>query len=689
MNKERREVVRCRDGNILDARTSGGSGRRKVIFRSFHSIDRPMPEHRPLSFYGETAVRLRGIPENVRLRFKVASLTLVGTIVGTMTIPSLVILMIPAMLWSVLPIVKDACSDWVHDQKIGFNTLNMMFFAGGILSGSFLASSLALFVGHLSRVVLSMVEDNSKQKLVGVFRDLPRRVWLIQSEQEVETSIEKIRVRDVLAVQSGEIVPVDGTVINGHAMINQHCLTGESQLIEAAIGTSVLASTLLVSGKILVRVEKAGADTVSANLGCLLESTIQYKNQVQEKGQKFADQAALPTIGIGIVTLLLKGLVSATTVLNSCVGLYMRVLGPLGLLSHLGRASQEGILIKDGRSLQLLGDVDTVVFDKTGTLTTDESDLSKITCFEGFSEPQILQLAATAEARQSHPIATAIVRAAQDAGVELLDVQETECEIGFGVKATLRYEKGLETAEIRVGSAAFLEAAQIEITTAVRDVFEKSLSTGVSAVLVARQGLVVGIIEFETQVRAEAAAVVEYFKQRQTQCWILTGDREGPTRAIAARLGIENYVTEALPEEKSTWIKKKQSGGQSICFVGDGINDTIALKSAHVSVSLQGASTAATDTAQIVLMRKDLNLLVKVFELANCYSMNLRTSQIMTTVPGVIAIAGVYLLNFSIFHSIILNNLGLLLGVSNSLFPSKVNSRIVSRNCNGSAKNAG
>ena len=250
-------------------------------------------------------------------------------------------------------------------------------------------------------------------------------------------------------------MPVDGHVVDGMAMIDQHALTGESTPAEKGIGDRVFASTVLVGGKIQVAVEQSGQETASARISQILSDTAGYKLSSQHKGERLADKAVIPTLAVGALGMATMGPIGAVAVLNSDLGTGIRMAAPLAMLSSLTLCAHQGILVKDGRALEQMNAVDTVLFDKTGTLTRERPEVGRIMPLRGFSPEQVLQFAAAAERKFHHPIALAILHRAEELGLELPPTDETQYKVGYGITVEI------DGQTIRVGSRRFMELEEI------------------------------------------------------------------------------------------------------------------------------------------------------------------------------------------------------------------------------------
>lgn len=466
-----------------------------------------------------------------------------------------------------------------------------------------------------------------------------------------------------MVVNAGEVLPIDGIITTGVASIDQHTLTGESQPAEKGVGDQVFASTIVLSGKIYIQVQQTGKDTIAAKIGELLVSTAEFKTTAQSYGEEVADKSALPSLIVSGVALLTSGYRGALAILFAQPGENMRIVAPLSALNFLKIAAEQGILIKDGRALELLSQVDTIVFDKTGTLTQEQPHIGKIYTFLDYEEDELLRYAAAAEYKQTHPIAKAILQEAQMRQLSGLEIDDAKYEIGYGM--TVNISNRL----IRVGSVRFMDMEKIAIPEEMHLLITACHEFGRSLVMVAIDNQLAGAIELHATIRPEVKNIIHNLRQRQMSLYIISGDHEKPTQQLAQELEIDNYFADVLPENKANLIEQLQNEGKVVCFVGDGINDSIALKKAHVSISLQGASTIAMDTAQVILMDKSLNHLTQLFELAYDLENNLDTGLITTIAPGMTVVGGVFLMHFGIISSRVLFNVGLVAGVTNAMLP--------------------
>ncbi len=597
------------------------------------------------------------------------SSTLLGFSLGASVFPILTPLSLLGLTYLNMPFIMRGYEELFKRKEIKSGVLDAIIALTLLVSGYFFAMALFFVFYYTSQKLLLKTQDNSKQSLINILGETPQFVWIIAEGVEVQISFDKLQKGDVIVIYAGETIPIDGVIVEGIGSIDQHKLTGEAQPAEKMQGDQVFASTLLISGKLHILVDKTGEETVAAKIGNILNNTIDYKSSLESSGEKIVDQTAVPTLVIGAVTLPILGPASAVAALMASFGYNMRIIAPISMLNYLKLASEQGILVKDGRALDLLQTIDIVIFDKTGTLTQEQPVVGSIYCCSTYTENEVLCYAATAEYKQTHPIARAILFAARHQDLELLTVDETNYEIGYGLKVKLLNKV------IRVGSANFMELENINIPTNIHATQTQCNEQGTSLVYIAVEQELIGVIEILTAIRPETKQVIKELKQKGMRIAIISGDRREPTQQLAKELGVDDYFAETLPENKADLIKQFQKEGKSVCFVGDGINDSIALKTANVSISLHGAATIATDTAQIVLMDKSLIHLPYLFDLANNFDNSMKNNLAITIIPGVICIGGVYFLHFGIIAATLLYNAGLAVGVGNAMLP-KINNNM-------------
>ena len=563
-----------------------------------------------------------------------------------------------------IPTFKDARNVLFKEKRLGVDVLDAIVVVGCLGTMSIFPGAVLCWCLSFGRVLVKRTQDNSKKLLLNAFGKQPRYVWLYRNGVEVQVSLDKLQKDDVIVVTTGEVVPVDGHVVEGMAMIDQHALTGESTPAEKGVGDRVFASTVMVAGKVLVSVETSGSDTASAKISQILNDTAGYKLASQHKGERLADKAVIPTLAVGAVGMAAMGPYGAVAVLNSDFGTGIRMAAPLAMLSSLALCANKGILVKDGRALELMNEVDTVLFDKTGTLTRERPEVGRVIAAEGFAPEQILGYAAAAERKFHHPIALAILHKAKELNLALPTTDETQYKVGYGITVHVNGHT------VRVGSKRFMEMEGIELPPHIREGLDEAHREGSTMVMVGVDDRLGGAIELQASVRPEVKEIIAGLRKRGIKhIAIISGDHEAPTRKLAETLGMDRYFAQVLPADKADYVAKLQQEGCKVCFVGDGINDSIALKKANVSISLRGASSIATDTAQIVFLEEGLAKLCELRDIARDLDHNVKRSWSMILAPNIACIVGVFTMGFGIMASVVTNNVAALAALGNGVLP--------------------
>ncbi|NCC37331.1 MAG: heavy metal translocating P-type ATPase, partial [Chloroflexia bacterium] len=353
----------------------------------------------------EPSERERAVTHQLGVALAALGISATGAIVHA----PLVVLSAPLLGYLYIPILTNTYGAFQEQrQQRKLQLYQAITFGGELLAGTFFASALNTSLYFMAERALIRAEDQSHASVVTVFSQQPRSVWVLVDGAECELPLEALRVGDILTVGAGEVIPVDGCVTQGSALVDQHMLTGEAQPVEKSCGDQVLASTVVLAGKIAVAVEHTGEETTAAQIGTILNQTARFKEKLALRGITLAERFIPLTLGLSALALPFVGVNRALALLESLesgFGYNLRLSGPLSLLNLLQLAAHQGILIKDGAALEVLPTIDTLVFDKTGTLTIEQPHIGAIHTYNGATADAVLTWAAAAEQRQSHPIA--------------------------------------------------------------------------------------------------------------------------------------------------------------------------------------------------------------------------------------------------------------------------------------------
>ncbi|WP_340820403.1 heavy metal translocating P-type ATPase [Methanolobus sp. WCC4] len=460
--------------------------------------------------------------------------------------------------------------------------------------------------------------SESIKKLIGLQAKTAR---IIVGGEEKEVPVEDVQVDDIVFVRPGEKAPVDGIVIEGSSAMDESMITGESIPVEKNVGDMVIGSTLNRSGALKFRATNVGADTALARIIELVENAQNSKAPIQRIADVVAGHFILivhvlalvafffwyfigyerfdVAINSGIASPFLFSLLISITVLVISCPCAVGLATPAAIMVGTGKGAENGILIKGGEALERTLMIDTIVFDKTGTLTKGKPELTDIIITAGHSEDEVLAIAASAEKGSEHPLGESIVKAAEDRKLEIGNVEHFKSIAGHGVEATL------DGSSILLGTRKLMEDNDVQIAS-VNDDMERLESEGKTAMIVAMDGHVIGIVAVADTLKENSKEALEKLQNMDIEVVMITGDNRRTADAIASQLGIKRVLSEVLPGEKASEIEKLQGEGRIVAMVGDGINDAPALTQADIGIAMGAGTDVAMESAQIVLIKNDL-----------------------------------------------------------------------------------
>ncbi len=479
-------------------------------------------------------------------------------------------------------------------------TPDFMFYETAIMLASFLT------LGRYLEAKAKGRTSEAIKKLVGL---QPRRATVLKNGSESEVPIDEVQVDDIILVKPGEKIPADGVVIGGQSYVDESMITGEPIPVLKEKDQSVVGGTLNKNSVLTFRATKVGRDTALAQIISLVEEAQGSKPPIQ----RIADRAVtyfIPTIlSIAIISFIYWYFIAHNTLLFSLTALIsvlvvacpcaLGLATPTAVTVGIGRGAELGILIRGGEVLEASERLKAVAFDKTGTLTLGRPDVTDVVAF-GLEERELLRLAASAEKGSEHPLAEAVVRKAEAEGIGLVEAVEFEAFSGKGVVARVG-----KTAVI-AGNRMIFKERGIELSEEVLSRATSLEEQGKTAVLIALDGRVSGVLAIADSLKETASDVVSELKKMNLKVVMVTGDNARSASAVARQVGIEEVLSEVLPEDKANEVKRLQQGGLPVAFVGDGINDAPALAQANVGIAIGSGTDVAIETGDIVLIRDDL-----------------------------------------------------------------------------------
>lgn len=544
----------------------------------------------------------------------------------------LLIITLPVFVYVSAPIFKAAAAALRHRAL----TMDVMYAMGiGVAYGASILGTFEIlltpeFAFYDTAVMLASfltlgryLEARAKGKTSDAIRSLvglrPKTATVIRDGREVEVPVEAVVPGDIIIVRPGEKVPVDGVVVGGESSVDESMITGEPIPVEKREGDAVVGGTLNVNGVLRVRAERVGKEMVLAQIIRLVREAQGSKPSVE----RIADVAvsyfipavlAVATAAFLVWYLVLDAslLFSLTVLISVLVVACPCALGlatPTAVTVGIGRGAELGLLIRNGEALEISEKLTTVVFDKTGTLTRGKPDVTDIVPL-GVAEERLLSIAAAVESNSQHPLAAAIVRRAESAGLDLPPSERFTTFGGLGVSALV------EGAEVLIGNPPFLTEHGVTLPPEVAERIAALQDEGKTVVLVAVGGTLAGVIGIADTLKPTAKSAVSELKRMGLAVMMLTGDNERTAAAIARQVGIENVRAGVLPQEKVEEVRALQQRGEVVAFVGDGINDAPALAQADVGIAIGSGTDVAIESGDIVLIRDDLTDVVAAIQVS-------------------------------------------------------------------------
>jgi Cu2+-exporting ATPase len=569
------------------------------------------------------------------------------------------------LLCATIPVFKRALQAIEQERQLTVDFQDGVAIALHTFHGAVFSPALMLGLIETGEVIRDLTARGSERESLNLLDCLHKSAFVERDGCEIEIPVKDIVVGDRVIVYPGDQIPVDGQILSGVGLIDQCKLTGESVPITKTVTDEVFASTLLVDGQLSILAERTGDNTRAGVVVHLMQSAPVHDTRVENYAAAVANRLVIPTLILSGVVGLISGDVSRTvSLLTLDMGTGIRVSVPTAILSALTYAARHGVLIRNGRAIEMLAKVDTIVFDKTGTLTQGHAGVTDICLSQSqISAKELLSLAATAEQGLTHPVAEAIVRYAREQEVPLAECEAWEYRVGLGVVATVG---GID---LLVGSDRLMKSQNITLADVSAKIDLKS--DGQSLVYVAGNGQLLGVILYSDPIRPESREVIQEIQQQGMIPYMLSGDATRVAKSIAHQLNIaDNCVyAEAFPERKVEVVRELHDSGRTVAFCGDGINDSAALAYADVSISFAGATDIARETADVVLMENNLRELLLAINVAKQTMAIVNQNIWSVSVPNLLGILAGSLFPLNPILAILINNGSAILASLNSLRP--------------------
>ena len=476
-----------------------------------------------------------------------------------------------------------------------------------IFRGDFSTAGSVMFLLGIGELLEEWTHKKSVDDLARTMSLNTGKVWLRSEGTEVLVDADKIQAGDMVVVHMGNVIPFDGLIAEGEAMVNQASLTGESVPVRKVEGNSVYAGTVVEEGEAVITVKAVGGSSRYEKIAAMIEDTEKLKSGLESKAEHLADRLVPYTLGGTALTYLLtRNVTKAVSVLMVDFSCALKLAMPVSVLSAIREAGEYKITVKGGKFLEAVADADTIVFDKTGTLTKAEPTVAEVVPFNGQNENELLRIAACLEEHFPHSMAKAVVDAAKKRKLDHEEMHsKVEYIVAHGISTTIEGKKAI------IGSSHFVfEDEKCTIPEGMEEKF-KNLPNEYSHLYLAIEGSLAAVICIEDPLREEAPAVVKALKKAGfSKVVMMTGDSERTARAVAAKVGVDEYYSEVLPEDKASFVEKEKAKGRKVVMLGDGINDSPALSAADAGIAVSEGAEIAREIADITIGADNLEGIV-------------------------------------------------------------------------------
>ena len=502
----------------------------------------------------------------------------------------------------------------VLSRRLEVEVLDALSIGVSLLRGDFGTAGSVMFLLNLGSLLEEWTRKKSLDDLARSMALTVDKVWVRSQGTEVLVPLTKVCSGDEVVVRSGNMIPLDGTVLEGEAMVNQAALTGESMPVRKAEGSTLYAGTVVEEGECVFIAKAEGGSNRYDKIVAMIEESEKLKSSTENRALVLADKLVPWCLGATVVTYLLtRNATRAISCLMVDFSCALKLSMPLAVLSAMRECGSYHITVKGGKYLEALSQADTIVFDKTGTLTRATPQVVEVVPFSGCNEREVLQLAACLEEHFPRSMANAVVRAAKERGISHEEMHsEVEYIVAHGIASRVGGER------VVIGSHHFVfEDEKCTIPTAEQQKFD-ALKPAYSHLYMAASGQLVGVICISDPLRPEAAAVLNGLRALGIRNTVMmTGDSERTAAAIAKQVGVDRFFAEVLPEDKANFVQQAKAEGHTVVMIGDGINDSPALSAADIGIAINSGAAIAREIADVTIKADSLEELVALKAIAN------------------------------------------------------------------------
>lgn len=498
--------------------------------------------------------------------------------------------------------------------RIEVPVLDVTAIGVSMLRGDFSTASSVMFLLGFGEILEDWTHKKSVDDLARSMSLNVSKVWLITEDSEVQVGTDEIKPGDRVRIHMGTVIPFDGIVTEGEAMVNEASLTGESMPVAKHESSYVYAGTVMEEGELTIRVKETSGSTKFEKIVTMIEETEKLKSAVESKAEHLADRLVPYTLaGTALTYALTRNVTKALSILMVDFSCALKLAMPISVLAAIREANAHHITVKGGKFLEAVAEADTIVFDKTGTLTKAQPTVVDVVSFNGDSKENLLRLAACMEEHFPHSMAKAVMDAAKERGLTHEEMHsKVEYIVAHGISTMVDGRKAI------IGSHHFVfEDEKCTIPVGKEELF-RNLPEEYSHLYLGIEGKLAAVICIEDPLRPEAPEVIKQLRKAGfTQIVMMTGDSDRTAKAIAARVGVDKYYSEVLPEDKAKFVEEAKAQGRKVLMVGDGINDSPALSAADVGIAISDGAELAREIADITIGADDLSVMVTLKEISN------------------------------------------------------------------------
>lgn len=556
-------------------------------------------------------------------------------------------LFFPAPLRAVIATIKSIKYIWLALKSLSHGKIEVSVLDGtaigvSIIRGDFDTAGSVMFLLGIGEILEEWTHKKSVDDLARSMALNVDKVWAVYDNQEILVSTKDIKKNDNIIVRMGNVIPFDGDVVKGDGAVNQASLTGESLPVAKTIGNSVYAGTVLEEGELTIRVREVNGQGKFDKIVTMIEESEKLKSSVEGKAEHLADKLVPYTLaGSALTYLLSRNVTKAVSVLMVDFSCALKLSMPIAVLSAIREAGKNNVTVKGGKYLEAVAQADTIVFDKTGTLTKAKPTVADIYSFNGKDKDELLRIAACMEEHFPHSMAKAVVDAAMERNLEHAEMHsKVEYIVAHGIATTINGKRAV------IGSHHFIfEDEKCIIPEGSEDLFN-NIPTEYSQLYLAIENVLEGVICIEDPLRPEAPEVIKALRNAGfSKIVMMTGDSDKTAKAIAAKVGVDEYYSEVLPEDKADYIENEKANNRKVVMIGDGINDSPALSAANAGVAISDGAQIAREIADITISADNLYEIVTLKNISNLLmkriNKNYRTIVTFNSLLIALGIAGV------------------------------------------------